>query len=310
MARALPISQARLLRRFRVAASAALLAAACACSRHGATGVSVDKALNPYIPPDTKAIVEVRFDKLKATPFYSKHQKQFNLPQVDAMAERTGFDPRRDLTDVLVTWNGTQALAMARGHFDQQKIERALGPEAQGSFVFLPRNILLAGPGDVVSAAKQRQSAGGGGVPDQLKPRLASIPSGDEIWAASYGPLPTEHLPLRSDIESALSNIVEFVNGTAMGVGFDTGVHVQADISCISDAGAKRVNDGIRGSIGLARLMTRDNEADLLRLWDSVHVAQDRDTVHLRMDLEAGLADRIFDRMSELRGRAGALVER
>ncbi len=305
--------------------SVALLAATSGCGRHSATGVSVDSAFRHYVAPDTQALGEVRIDKLITTPFYARHVRQFNLKQLDNFAEQTGFDPRRDVSDLLITWNGKQPLAMARGRLQQQELERklkTLGAQpvpyrnytlfgtAAGTIVFLKAGVVMAGQPDLVRGAIDQAANGGGGVPADLEQRLTTVPSGDQVWAVSHGVLPVVQMPLRSDIQSALSNVVGFINGTTVGVGFDTGVHFEADLTCISEEGAKRVNDAVRGSIGLARLMTKDNELDLLRLYDSVNVTQDRSAVHLRMDLEAGLADRIFDRLADLRGRTGELLER
>jgi hypothetical protein len=148
------------------------------------------------------------------------------------------------------------------------------------------------------------------GIPEELKQRLETIPKDDQIWAVSRGGLPLVGIPLRSDIDSALSNIVGFVNGTAMGVGIDTGIHVLADLTCISDQGAQRVRDALRGSLGLARLTTRDNQLELLRLYDSIHVDQENSAIHVRADLAPDLANTLLAYIPQMRNGAGQMLRR
>lgn len=287
--------------------------------------MSVDPAFRRFVPPDTKALGEVRLEKLRATPFYQRHEQQFNFPQLDEFAERTSVDPRRDISDVLMAWNGEQALALARGHFRESDIEQKLRSMGARTVKYRDRKLFSTSDQsiafvrkDVIAGARTQElrslidlaESGAGRVPADLERRMALLSRSDQIWEVSEGQLPFANLPLRSDIQSALSNIVGFVNGTSIGIAFDTGIRFEGDLTCISNEGAKRVSDAVRGSIGLARLMTKDNELDLLRLWDSVHVSQDQRDVHVRADLEPGLADRIFDQLSHLRGRAGELLER
>ena len=78
-------------------------------------------------------------------------------------------------------------------------------------------------------------------------------------------------------MKSALGNIVAFVSGLTVGVHADSGLHLTAEFTCVSEPGAKRVDDALRGGIGLARLSTRDNDDQMLRIYDAIHVDhQDR----------------------------------
>ena len=115
---------------------------------------------------------------------------------------------------------------------------------------------------------------------------------------------------MRSDIDSALSNIVGYVSGTAMGVGIDTGIHLQADLTCISDQGAQRVRDALRGGLGLARLTTKDNQLDLLRLYDAVHIDQENSLIHVRADLASDLANKLLSYIPQMKNGAGRMFEK
>lgn len=290
------------------------------CGKTSTLGVSVNAAFRPLIPADTKALAGLEIDKLKISDFYRKHQDQLDIAQVDAISERTGFDVRRDVSEALIAWNGGRALLISGGRFKTPEVEQKLGAMdvrrtsykqytffggGQDSLAFLSKTLVLAGPTDMLRKAIDQRAADGGGVPEDLNQRLRSIPRADQVWLVSSGPLPVAGIGIRSDVQSALSNIVNYVDGASVGIGLDSGAHLQADISCVSNEGAQRVHDALRGGIGLARLATKDNEIDLLRLWDAVHVDQDHNTVHLRADLPGDLADKLIAYIPKLRGRAG-----
>jgi hypothetical protein len=295
-----------------------------ACTKPGATGVSVSSVFRPLIPADTKALAAVEIDRLKASQVFQRHQNLLNVPWLDAMSERVGLDPRRDISDLLVVWNGNQAVAMARERINRETLEaklRSLGMqptryknytlfgEDREALTFMKHGVAVAGSTQTVRAEIDLES-NGADVPDELQARLAIIPKTDQVWAVSRGGLALGEVPMRSDIESALSNIVGYVNATSLGIGFDTGTHLQAEIVCVSNEGAQRVHDALRGGVGLARLTTRDNESDLLKLYDAIQVSQDQQTVHLRADISGDLTDKLLAYLPQLRNRADQLLQR
>ena len=313
------------MRHYRIILLLTALLASLSCGKGPqTTGVSVDPAFRSFISPDTKVLASIQLDRLKDSPLYGRHEKELDLTRLDAITERIGVDPRRDVSEVLVAWNGTRSLVLARGHFTPAEVQRkltALGGQPtrykaytlignkRDSVVFLSKALAAAGPSELLHAALQNHDSGSGAVPEELRERLRSIPSQDQIWIVSRGGLPFAEIPMRSDIESALSNIVSYVNGTNTGVGIDSGVHLQSDITCISDQGAQRVHDALRGGIGLARLSTKDDESDLLRLYDTINVTRDQQTVHVRADIPGELADKLFAYLPQLTYRASQVLK-
>lgn len=84
-------------------------------------------------------------------------------------------------------------------------------------------------------------------------------------------------------------------------MGFDSGSHFKAEISCTSAEGAQRVHDALRGLIGLARLSTNDSELDLLRMWDAISVDQDQQVIRIHADLPEDLTDKLLAHLPSLR---------
>ena len=293
---------------------------ALSCGRTTSTGISLDRELRPYVPSDANVLAGIDIDRLKPTSLYQRHQSSLNFPLLDASSERIGLDPRRDLSRVLMAWNGKDALFAARGHFSSSVVQQklaALGvkPAAYGHYTLLAIDrTALVFPKDSIAVAGSTQAVRGlldtdiqreGSVPEELQQRLQSIPKGDQIWAVSRVGLPFGEVSMRSDYESALSNIAGYVRGTSLGVGIDTGAHLTAELTCVSAQGAQRVHDGLRAAVALGRLTTKDNEQDLLRIYDAIQVSQDRESVHVRADFQSDLADKLIAYLSDLKLPAG-----
>lgn len=293
------------------------------CSKSQQTAASLDDVFRAGISPNVQTLVSVKLDRLKASELYRRHQQLLELPQFNAMAERAGLDPRRDVSSLCVVWDGKHLLLMAQGGFSTAQLEqKSMAGGAQRvpykKFTLLTRGadsvsipghgLAVAASTSVVQSTLDLLSARAGAVPAELLERLAEVPSDAQIWEVSRGGLPAANFPLRSDIDSALSNIAAFVSGTSLGLRFDSGSHLQSRIICKSPEGAQRVNDAMRGLIGLARLSTNDNELDLLRLWDSVSVSRDQQIIRVQADLPADLSDKMIDKLTALRGHAGAFV--
>lgn len=279
------------------------------CGSRPQTGVQVDSALRRLVPSDTTVLAGVDVEKLEKTPLYRRYEGQLNQAGLDALTERFGIDPRRDVTAVLIAANANGRIALARGRFTQEQLESKFGSlgmrramyrghalfgDARNSLTFAGEGVIAAGSMKAVRDLVDRVEAGQGGIPDGLQRRLAALPKDDTIWVVSDGGLPLMGIPLRQDVRSALSNIEGFVSGVTAGAVVNSGVDFQADFDCISNEGAQRVHDALRGGIGLARLTTNDNALDMLRLYDSIKVSKDNKQVHVRADLSADLTDKVL----------------
>ncbi len=280
------------------------------CAKHLSTGLSVDSALQKFISPDTLVLAAFDLDKVRATPFYARHQRQLDVPLLNNFAGQSGFDFRRDLATLLLTWNGKDMVIAGHGRFDRDKIQRQLAANSTGSEY--KKYTLFEYRGDAVTFADARVAIGGnihsvesaidiadkrnGGVPGELSANLTKLSKADQIWLVSRGGLPFADMPASTERSSILSNFAGYVNTTSAGVALESGIHLKAEIDCVSDAGAKRVDDGLRGGLGFARLAIKNNDLDLLPLYDAVHVKQDHQTIYVDADLSPELADKLLNR--------------
>ncbi len=278
------------------------------CGRNAATGIQVPSAFQRFVSPDAKALVSVDLEKLKVAPLYRAHENDLQFPLLDGASEKIGLDPRKDVSSFLVVWNGKQPLFLATGRFNATAVQGKLGSlgavrttyrdhavlEIDRISIVFPRNSMaVGGETNVLRSALDAASGSVGGVPEELKARLAEVPKRAAIWAVSRGGLPLAEVPMPSEYESALSNLVGYVNGTSVGIEMDTGLHVGANIICPSKQAAQRVHDGLRAGIAIGRLTTKSDQPDLLRIYDAIEVDQDQQIVRIRADFPADLADRL-----------------
>ncbi len=300
------------------------LACLCGCGGNTGGGVTVEKEFRPLVPSDTKVLAGIDLDKLKAAPIYQRHEKDLNFPLLNGSSERLRFDPRRDVSDVLIAWDGKRALFFVRGRFKPSAVEQKLSSfgaprtsyknhqvfgDTRNSLTFLDtsgnKGFAVAGSAGDVQRTIDLEGSSADTVPEELQERLRQVPKADQLWIVSHGGLPFGDAPMRSDIESALSNIVHFISGATVGIKADTGTHFRIDISCISEQGAQRVHDALRGAIGLGRLSTKDDQRELLQVYDGINVDQDKTAVHVHANYSGELTDKLFEEIGQMRKAAG-----
>src|SRR5437763_7713041 len=96
------------------------------------TGVLPIRAADPQllslVMPDAKVLAGVNVDQAKTSPFgqYVLSQMQSQDAHLKELTTLTGFDPTRDVHEVLVASSGDPnqqtGLAVARGNFDPARI--------------------------------------------------------------------------------------------------------------------------------------------------------------------------------------------
>lgn len=304
--------------KYSISALAALVLTVSACGHRSQTGVFLDPAFGPLIPPDTKLLAGIRLDKIRETPLYKKLDGQFDLNRrLNLFSERTGLDARKDTWQLLVVWNGTRALVMARGQFsvvDGEPSFKELGGERlrykdysvigtpETSVFFLNPSVGIAGRRDDLKDFIDHRGEYSN-IPAGLQSRLKELPYADQLWVVSNGTIPERVLagPDTTGAKSLASNLVGYVQGAQLGLHVGEGIEFAGSIDCTSAEGAQRVRDAIKGVVGLARLRTPDNQMEMLKLYDTVRVNQDASKVSLSASVAPDLVDPLLQMLVRLR---------
>ncbi len=259
-----------------------LTTAALAAVFSGALPAADPQLLN-LVMPDAKVLAGVNVDQAKATPFgqFVLTLAQPQDQKLQQLATLTGFDPRRDVHELLLGSNGAPGsktgLALARGAFDPAKIAAAAqlagagsetyggvsiieDPEHQNGFAFLDSTLVVAGDLANVRAAIDRRT-GGPTIPAALVAQVNQLSSTQDAWVISTVPpstlKPPAALPPASGVN--LQNALQKVESASGGVKFGSVVVLTGQAHADTPQDASSVGDVLKLLVSIAQLQASKN---------------------------------------------------
>lgn len=271
----------------------------CGCKRQPAPNVFVDPALATLVPPGTIFTGGVRVQQLQSTPIYQRYVMQGKFPIVEQFAKETGIDPRKNLWEIVIAYDGKTSWVMLRGKFTEMGMEprvnregaqrlgykgyTMLGDERMAVLFLNPTTAVAASAPALRQIIDNRDKTTG--MPGWLQEKIKSIPSTNQVWFA--GNLAGRDL-------GKFGIIAQFIESAGMATGgidlrFGVNAHIAAETK--SDDDARRLKDAVREAAGLERLKIPENRRELLRLYDGVQVQNDRSNVDIRVEIPADLLD-------------------
>jgi hypothetical protein len=279
----------------------ALAVAGCSSAQLGSS--RVDPALAALAPADSIWLAGVRMAEIRSTPLYQKMVAQQRVTELDDFARRTGFDPRKDVQELLAASDGADTVVLARGAF---RISPPAGvrksvykgatiySQPEGAFAILDASTAAAGPERAVRKALDQKQAGGAGA-KALLDRARALPAAGQIWFVSngWGSLPERLGAGQSPYFSNASKILRAIETGSATVDLRSGVAARAEGLCRSEEDAKTLGDALRGLVGMGRLSVPENQPDLLRLFDGLKVDQQQRTLVVNIRIPQDLVDRL-----------------
>lgn len=229
---------------------------------------AVDPSMLDMISPDAKIVMGADLDQIRNSPFgqYLMGQLKLDTPAFRRFAELTGFDPSRDLREVIVTGDGLEArqpFLILRGLFDQTKIAdlASLGggmvSSYEGSMIlsnpkdprspaatFLNGNVLVVGTPALVRATLDRKK-NFVRAPASMMSRVEEISSRYHAWAVTNAS-PAMLAPKidNPNVNGALNGkIVQGIEHLSGGVRFGATVEIGAQASARSSQDAQALVD-------------------------------------------------------------------
>ena len=215
----------------------------------GLTAQTVDSQMLSLVMPDAKVIAGVNVDSAKSSTFgiYLISQIQANAPALQQLVTITGFDPTRDLHQLLAATNATgghTGLALARGNFDVATItalatlagartETYSGvtiiedPKQLGGAVFLDATLVMAGDIPSVKAAIGRQNSGPS-LPSSVVALVNQWSGTEDAWVLTTVPpytlTPPSGIPAVPGLGANAQGIFQKIVGAGAGVKFGANV--------------------------------------------------------------------------------------
>ncbi len=289
----------------------AAIAFVCAvCASSAPAQPPVDNVLEKMVPPGATSLVGARMDRIKQTEFYRKLVALQPLPQVDAFAEQTGFDPRRDVRELLFVDSPKGSVMLARGTFHLNsaplkgvQITRHGEYEIRGrgaaGFCILDSTLAAAGDIPAVEAALDEWKTGSHTAAQPLLARAASVSPQAQFWGISTGVAGflADHPPT---VASGLdfSKIFRGLENTSFQVDLSAGLKAEVHGTTAEEKDAVSLRDAVRGLVGLGRLQVPENQPEMLRVWDGITVDQQGRSIAIHADFPQDVIDKLLRMLS------------
>ncbi len=272
----------------------------------------VDNVLVRMTPPGATTLVGVHIDQIAQTDLYKKLAAGQLFPQLDLFAKESGFDPRRDVKEVLYATTAAGSVLMARGTFHVTSASPSgvtrlrhgdyeIWRRGVDGFCVLDPTLALAGDVPVIEAALDEWKSGSHTAAQPLLARVTSVNPQTQMWGVSTGSAGflADNLP-RSNSGLDFSHIFQGLQDTWFEADLAAGLRAEAHGATKTEQDAVNLRNAVRGMVGLGRLQVPENHSELLRAWDGITAEQQGRSITLRVDIEKDLADKLIEMINSL----------
>jgi hypothetical protein len=278
---------------------------------------AADQQLLNLVMPDAKMLAGVNVSQAKTSPF-----GQFVISQVPAQDQhlqdvitKTGFDPRRDLDELLLASNGAQSnpshLTLACGTFNVTQIKAAATAAGATSevyksitivenlkhgqaFAFLSHtcdsgfSIAVAGGVADVKGAIDRQTA-----PAKVDASLL-VTADQDAWAASLVPPPAIQPPANApNVPAVPSTVFQNVQQAHGGIRFGANVMLNAQLQADSAQNASALANVLQFLLNLGQMQAQQNSQAAAAL-KTVNITTSGNMVNVSADVPEAQAESVI----------------
>jgi hypothetical protein len=287
----------------------------CLAALTAAPAFAVDPALLQMAPDAAKALAGMQIAQGRQSPLgrYVLQHLGTPGPHPQAWMTQAGFDPRRDITEILVAATGSRGsvsggLVLARGTFDTARLGAAI--EAHGgvhttllgadvyttgkaphtwSIAFPDNTTALMGSPDDVSAALTRRAAATP-ASTALISQVEQLGAANDFWFLTLAPLSqfANAVPDPS-VGNAFQNGAMFqaVTQASGGVHFGDNVVFSADAVTRSEKDAQSLQDVVRFLVSMIQSNKQPNAINqqISLLLNSLTLSTDANVMHLSLSI-------------------------
>lgn len=281
------------------------------------SALGADAGLLNLVMPEAKVIAGMDVARAKSSPFGQLFMKNMNLRDEDLVRflALTGFDPARDVTEVVIasvdtnTSAGANSILLVRGNFDGARLRAALvrnglsvlqvvtGVEMlakkgeKGAVAFVDASLAVAGDAAAVKAALERR-AGGMGLPAATYAKAQDMSRENDVWMVTSLPVAQLAEKMPDSAPGQLNGMMKgdmfrSVEQASMGVKFAaTMLHLTMEAAVRSDKDATAMADVARFLAGMVQLNRDKPEvAGLAAAFDSMQLTTKARNVRLTMSM-------------------------
>ncbi len=270
--------------------------------------VYIDPALRVLVPDDTVLMVGLRVDKLQNTPAYQKYFANRQFPLAEEFTRVTGVNVKKDLWSLVLCSNGKDTVLLGRGkfsasdlepHYEKEGVERIpykgfkiFGNE-QAAVLLINSSVAVAGTPAALKAFADAKDSKKPDVPAALSARLKDVSPDAQFWVVYAGGPVRIPVPDNSNLAN-VNRLLQTVQSGSLSVDFRFGIDAAAKGICGTEKEAQEVLTALRGIVGLGRLSTKETQADLLRLYDSIIIDGNSREARLKANIGSELVEKFL----------------
>ncbi len=277
----------------------ALAAISISCGGGGfKQGYPLTSEIATGIPADTVALAGGRMDLLLESPAFARLQQMLPAGGLDGVAKEFGLDPRKEIKEFVVAYNGREPLMLASGSFRAADVLAKVASTAgAGRSEYKGKPMVTRGTAGIAALSSTVLAAGPVNRLHECSDRLSQSAKLDERWAASLRTLPAQtqlwflstggstlNLPPGSNLGN-IDKILASVDRLAVWADLSKSLHLTASAATRDAASAKQLHTQLRGLIGIGRLSTPDDKPELLKLYDGIQTKLEENKIDVEIDV-------------------------
>ena len=253
---------------------------------------AADPGLLRLVMPDAKVIAGLQVDRTRDSVFgqFVLSRMQLDDPGYKRFTAETGFDPRRDVKELMIASNWQSSapesrwLVMAKGTFDVHKIQQAAAgsgvaitnfqgadiysfaggstPDADNAIALLDASSAVMGDVASVKAAITRQRSNAPAPSDLIK-KVGDVSAKNDFWFVTLVPL-SEFAGAMPDpnVGSAMrGNVLTGINQASGGIRFGDTVTISAEAITRSEKDAQALVDVVKFVVSMLQMNRQNNAA-------------------------------------------------
>jgi len=287
------------------------------------TASAADSQLLSMVMPDAKVVAGVNVDSAKASPFglYILTQMQSNNTDLQQLITLTGFDPTRDVHEVLAATAATPGsktitgLVLARGNFDIGMITAAAtlkgalteayngasileDPKQMVGIAFLNSTLVAAGDLASVKAAIDRPSTGQT-LPSGVLSQVNQWSGSQDAWIVTTVPLSamtagmTGGAATGNSMPNPMAGVAQQIQQMAGGVKFGNSVVGTAAIQADNAADATQLANTMQFLVNLLQMQAQKDQ-QMANLAQAITIGAQGTTVNLSVTLPSAQFQQLF----------------
>jgi hypothetical protein len=242
---------------------------------------AADPQLLNLVMPDVKVMADVNVEQAKSSPFGQYVLTQVETQQLTQIAALTGFDPTKDVNELLVAGNSAvkhSGLALVLGNFNvpaiaaviaQQKVVTETyngvtiyeNTQKESGLAFLSASIAAAGDLTNLKAAIDRVTAPSI-LPASLLTEIGQLSAANDAWALTTVPpsslKPSSTAPAVPGLGNGADNVLGTVQSASAGIKFGTNVVMTAQAQADTAQNATAIAGLIQFLANMAQLKAAD----------------------------------------------------